>query len=72
MPEGAVANPIKVPGGLMIITLQAKREIGRDVGTVVTLRQIFLAFSSPLNPQEPDRTAASDAGQGARDQHGCA
>jgi peptidyl-prolyl cis-trans isomerase SurA len=53
MPEGAVANPIKVPGGLVIVTLQAKREIGRDVGTVVTLRQLYLAFTSPLNPQAP-------------------
>jgi peptidyl-prolyl cis-trans isomerase SurA len=53
MPEGAVSNPIKVPGGLTVVTLQAKREIGRDVGTVVTLRQLYLAFSSPLNPQEP-------------------
>ncbi len=53
MPVGAVSNPIKVPGGLVIVSLQEKREIGRDVGTVVTLRQLFLPFSSPLNAQEP-------------------
>jgi peptidyl-prolyl cis-trans isomerase SurA len=53
MPPGAVSNPIKVPGGLTIVTLQAKREIGRDVATMITLRQLFLAFTSPLNPQEP-------------------
>jgi peptidyl-prolyl cis-trans isomerase SurA len=53
MPPGAVSNPIKVPGGLVIVTLQAKREIGHDVATMVTLRQLFLAFTSPLNPQQP-------------------
>ena len=53
MPEGAVSNPIKVPGGLAIVTLQGKREIGHDIGTMVSLRQVFLPFATPLNPQEP-------------------
>lgn len=53
MPEGAVSNPIKVPGGLEVVTLQGKREIGHDVGMMATLRQLFLAFNGPLNPQEP-------------------
>ncbi len=53
MPDGAVSNPIKVPGGLAIVTLQGKREVGRDIGTMLTMRQLFLPFSSPLNPQEP-------------------
>ena len=53
MPLGAVSNPVKVPGGFSIVTLQAKREIGRDVGTALTLRQVFLPFTSPLNPQAP-------------------
>ncbi len=53
MPVGAISNPVKVPGGISIVTLQAKREIGRDVGTVLNLRQVFLPFSSPLNPQAP-------------------
>jgi peptidyl-prolyl cis-trans isomerase SurA len=53
MPPGAVSNPVKVPGGLSIVTLQAKREIGREVGTAVSLRQVFLPFSSTLNPQAP-------------------
>jgi peptidyl-prolyl cis-trans isomerase SurA len=53
MPPGAVSNPVKVPGGLSIVTLQAKREIGREVGTAVSLRQVFLPFSSALNPQAP-------------------
>jgi peptidyl-prolyl cis-trans isomerase SurA len=53
MPVGAISNPVKVPGGFSIVTLQAKREIGREIGTVLSLRQVFLPFSSALNPQAP-------------------
>src|SRR3984957_9806261 len=53
MPIGAISNPVKVPGGFSIVTLQAKREIGHEVGTVVSLRQIFLPFTATLNPQAP-------------------
>lgn len=53
MPQGAVSNPIKVPGGLDIVTLQDKREIGHDMGTVLTLREVFLPFTAPLNSQNP-------------------
>ena len=53
MPVGAVSNPVKVPGGYSIVTLQGKREIGRDFGTAVSMRQVFLPFTTPLNPQAP-------------------
>ena len=53
MPIGAISNPVKVPGGFSIVTLQAKREIGHEVGTVVSLRQVFLPFATTLNPQAP-------------------
>ena len=53
MPAGAISNPIRVPGGLSIVTLRGKREIGRDPATVATIRQLFLAFTSPLNPSAP-------------------
>jgi len=53
MPAGAISNPVKVPGGFSIVTVQGKREIGREVGTVVSLRQVFLPFTSALNPQAP-------------------
>jgi peptidyl-prolyl cis-trans isomerase SurA len=53
MPAGAVSNPIRVPGGISIITLRGKREIGRDLGTMVSLRQTFLPFSTPLDPEHP-------------------
>ena len=53
MPEGAVSNPIPVPGGIMIVTLRGKREVGRDMATMVSLRQVFLPFSTPLDPSNP-------------------
>ncbi len=53
MPPGAISNPLRVPGGYTIATLRARREIGRDVGTMVSIRQTFFPFSSPLNPQAP-------------------
>ena len=53
MPVGAVSNPIKVPGGLAVVTLQGKREIGQEMGTMASVRQLFLPFATALNPQEP-------------------
>jgi peptidyl-prolyl cis-trans isomerase SurA len=53
MPVGAISNPVKVAGGFSIVTLQGKREIGNDMGTAVSLRQVFLPFASALNPQAP-------------------
>lgn len=53
MPPGAVSNPINVPGGVEIVTLTGKRQIGNDVATVLSMRQVFLPFPSNLNPQAP-------------------
>jgi peptidyl-prolyl cis-trans isomerase SurA len=53
MPVGAVSNPVKVAGGFSIVTLQGKRELGRELATAITLRQLFLPFTAPLNPQAP-------------------
>jgi peptidyl-prolyl cis-trans isomerase SurA len=53
MPVGAVSNPVKVPGGFDIVTVQAKREVGKDIGTFVSLRQVFLPFTETLDPQNP-------------------
>lgn len=53
MPVGAVSNPIRVPGGFSIVTLQGKRQIGNDVVTAISLRQVFLPFTAALNPQAP-------------------
>lgn len=54
MPVGAISNPIRVPGGLSIVTLQAKRVIGNEIATVATMRQAFFPFTSALtDPQKP-------------------
>jgi peptidyl-prolyl cis-trans isomerase SurA len=53
MPVGAISNPVKVPGGFDIVTLQAKRQVGNDMATFVSLRQVFLPFTEPLDPQRP-------------------
>jgi peptidyl-prolyl cis-trans isomerase SurA len=53
MPVGAISNPVPVPGGFSIVTLQGKRQVGNDMSTVLSMRQVFLPFSSPLNPQAP-------------------
>jgi peptidyl-prolyl cis-trans isomerase SurA len=53
MPVGAISNPVRVPGGFAIVQMRAKRELGNENATVLSLRQDFLAFSTPLNPQAP-------------------
>jgi peptidyl-prolyl cis-trans isomerase SurA len=53
MPPGAISNPIPVPGGLDIVTLEGKRTVGQDVHTVLSARQVFLPFTAPLNPTAP-------------------
>ena len=53
MPTGAISNPIRVAGGYDIVTLLGKREVGRDMATMLTLRQAFIPFTSTLNPQAP-------------------
>jgi peptidyl-prolyl cis-trans isomerase SurA len=65
MPVGAISNPIRVPGGFSVVTLQAKREIGRELATIATLRQAFFPFAVPLadpqNPTEQQRQALAKA-----------
>jgi peptidyl-prolyl cis-trans isomerase SurA len=53
MPPGAISNAIRVPGGFQIVTLRARREVGRDEATILSMRQAFFPFSSPLNPDAP-------------------
>ncbi len=47
MPDGAVSNPIRVPGGYEIVQLKAK-QTGGDVQTMLSLRQIFGPFPTPI------------------------
>lgn len=53
MPAGAISNPISVPGGIDVVILYRKREIGNDMTTLVTVRQAFLPFTSHLDPANP-------------------
>lgn len=53
MPEGAISNPIRVPGGFEIVLLRDKRISGRDMATMLTMRQVFLPFEGQVNPQAP-------------------
>lgn len=74
MPPGAVSNPIRVPGGISIVTLRAKREVGRDRSTMVNLRQAFLPFATPLNQQAPteqQRRIVDQAQSIAKSVHSC-
>jgi len=53
MPDGAVSNPIPVAGGVTIVQMRGKRQLGRDQSMVVDLRQAFIPFTGALNPQAP-------------------
>jgi peptidyl-prolyl cis-trans isomerase SurA len=53
MPEGAISNPIRVPGGFVIALLRQKRIAGRDMATMLTLRQAFFPFEGQVNPVAP-------------------
>ncbi|HEY4252203.1 MAG TPA: peptidylprolyl isomerase [Roseomonas sp.] len=53
MPPGAVSNAVRVPGGWQIVALRQRRESGRDNATILSARQVFTPFPTPLNPQFP-------------------
>jgi peptidyl-prolyl cis-trans isomerase SurA len=53
MPPGAISSAIRVPGGFQIVALRQRREVGRDEATILSMRQVFFPFTSPLNPDAP-------------------
>lgn len=53
MPEGAISNPIRVPGGFVIVVLRQKRVAGRDIATMMSLRQAFFPFEGQVSPVAP-------------------
>lgn len=53
MPPGAISNPVRVPGGIEIVTLAGKRVIGQDQSTVLSVRQVFIPFTTAVNPAAP-------------------
>lgn len=65
MPVGAISNALRVPGGVSIVTLRGRREIGREMALMAKVRQVFFAFDSPLtdpaNPTPQQRQAVERA-----------
>jgi peptidyl-prolyl cis-trans isomerase SurA len=53
MPDGAISDPIRVAGGYLIVSMLGKRTAGRQMGTVLSLRQAFVPFTTELNPNAP-------------------
>ncbi|MBK1657438.1 peptidylprolyl isomerase [Paracraurococcus ruber] len=53
MPPGAISNPIRVPGGYQIVALRQRRETGRDLATLISIRQAFFPFAGALDPNAP-------------------
>ncbi|WP_439576229.1 peptidylprolyl isomerase [Elioraea sp.] len=53
MPPGAISTPIRTAGGFSIVTLRARREVGRDMATLVAIRQVVFPFATALDPQRP-------------------
>jgi peptidyl-prolyl cis-trans isomerase SurA len=48
MPVGAISNPIRVPGGYSIVQLLDKHEVGDQPQTVLSLRQVWANYPSPI------------------------
>ncbi|WP_424135892.1 peptidylprolyl isomerase [Roseomonas chloroacetimidivorans] len=71
MPPGAVSNAIQVAGGYQIVSLRQKRETGRDNATMVTVRQAFLPFSTPLDPQNPTEQQRAQLARAQAIRGGC-
>lgn len=75
MPPSAISNPIRVPGGFSIVTLRAKREIGRDPATMLKVRQVFFPFATKLDPNAPteqQKKSLAEAKRLSETAHGCA
>lgn len=72
MPVGAVSTPIRTAGGFAIVTLRGRREVGRDMATLLDLRQAVFPFETRLDPQRPTQQqirqleAARRVSEGAR------
>ncbi|MCT6879135.1 MAG: peptidylprolyl isomerase [Commensalibacter sp.] len=63
MPIGAVSNPIQVAGGYIIATIGGRRTIGNEMGTLVNIRQVYLPFSSKLDPHNPTQQQVATLNQ---------
>jgi peptidyl-prolyl cis-trans isomerase SurA len=48
MPVGAISNPVRVPGGYDVVQLQATQKVGTDMQTMLSMRQAFAAYPTPI------------------------
>ncbi|AXY22661.1 Chaperone SurA precursor [Komagataeibacter saccharivorans] len=53
MPDGAISNAIRVAGGYVIATIAERRTVGHQMATILSMRQAFFPFESPLDPENP-------------------
>jgi peptidyl-prolyl cis-trans isomerase SurA len=49
MPVGAISNPIRVPGGYEIVQLVDKHGIGTQMQTMLSIRQAFAPYPTPIS-----------------------
>jgi peptidyl-prolyl cis-trans isomerase SurA len=74
MPEGAISNPIRVAGGYSIVALRAKRQIGNDPATLLSIERVLFPFTAtldPMHPTEQQRRQLARAKHVAAAAHGC-
>ncbi len=50
MPAGAISNPVRVPGGYDIVQMQGTHQVGSSTNTLLSIRQIFLPYATPIPP----------------------
>ena len=75
MPVGAISNPIRVPGGFTIVTLEDKRTAGMQMVTMASVRRAFFPFTEALNPAAPtaqQKAALASAVALSKTAHDCA
>jgi len=58
MPNGAISNPIRVPGGYDIVQLQETHTVGDNLQTMLSLRQAFASYPLISNGQVGPAQAA--------------
>jgi len=71
MPPGAIANPIRVPGGFQIVALRQRRIAGVQNATILSIRQAFLPFVGTLDPQNPSQQQRDTVERASRIGGGC-
>jgi peptidyl-prolyl cis-trans isomerase SurA len=74
MPDGAISNPVRVPGGYDIVQLLESHKVGTDMQTMLNLRQAFAPYPAIANGQVSPVQAAviNKLVADTRNAHSCA